>query len=143
MSIFASLKQLTASGPQCLCFMVPIRHIWNSRHKTILFSIYLLSLIHATLSSFPALTPPSHSCRKGREVFLASLASPSDVPSITLSLFQVGPQDPVLALDQVFSFGLAYPKVLTGSSMLTIAQTLAVITRFSNYFCNLSLTHTS
>lgn len=136
-SIFASWNQLTASSPQVQYFM----HVFNSRSQGILFFIYLLPQIPATLNSFSALTLTSYSWHKLRFLLLLwhlliCLAYPT-------SLTRLAPQDTVPPIAQGSSPCLVHPWLLMGSRTLILVQTPEAITRSSNYFCNLPLSHTS
>lgn len=65
-SVFASWNQLIASSPQVQYFM----HVFNSGSQGILFFIYLMPQIPATLNSFSALTLTSHSWHRLRRFLL-------------------------------------------------------------------------
>ena len=137
-SVFASWNQLSASCPQVQYFM----HVFNSRSQGILFFIYLLPQIPTTLNSFSALTLTSHSWRRLRR-FLLLLWHLLMCLAYPTSLFHLAVQDTGPQIAQGSSPCLVHPWLLTGSKTLILVQTPAAITRSSNYFCNLPLSHTS
>ena len=137
-SILASWNQLTASSPQIQYFMP----VFNSRSQGILFFIYLLPQIPATFNSFSALTLTSHSWHRLRRSLLL-LWHLLMYLAYSTSLTHPAPQDTIPPIAQESGPGLVHPWLLTGNSTLILVQTPAAITRSSNYFCNLPLSHTS